>query len=490
MYRIYINRMIQKFIHQYKNMPVAVKAAFAYTVCSILQRSLSFITVPLFTRLLSTEEYGQVNVYGSWQGIMTVLITLQVPFGTFAAAMIKYEDCRDQYTSCAQFFCAVMGAVAMAVTTVFRPWFSSVFELPEYIITLMVGEIVANAATYCWFARERFEYHYRPVIFFTLAQSVTAPLLSFLFVINSEERGYARVAGNSLTCIIFGSAVFIVNLCRGRKLFDREFFKYIIGFNLPLLPYYLSQIVFNASDRIMISSLRTSSEAGIYGIAYSLGMLLNFVLTAVLNSFQPWFFSEIKNKTAAQNKKIITWIALGMAVLVFGIIVTAPEIIMIMAGEKYMDAMWAVPPIAVSLYADYCTSVFLYLDFYYEIKVYMNVATVLAAVINVGLNWILIPHFGFTGAAYTTLASYLVFEVIAYYSYRKVLKQYHYKERIFEADRLFLIQATVTVLGLAVMSLYHSLLIRGLLMAGALALIFSQRDKVYRIAKVIQKKKE
>ena len=49
-----------------KMLPVEVKASTAYTICSILQRSLSFITLPLFTRLLTTEEYGQSTVYNSW----------------------------------------------------------------------------------------------------------------------------------------------------------------------------------------------------------------------------------------------------------------------------------------------------------------------------------------------------------------------------------------------------------------------------------------
>ncbi len=480
---------VQKLADRYRHMPVTVKAALAYTICSIVQRSLSLITVPLFTRLLSTAEYGQVNVYGSWQGIMTVFITLQVPFGTFSAAMVKYQDRRDAYTSCVQVFCVAMGMAALAVTAVFEPWFSAVFELPGWLVKLMVLEITANAAIYCWFARERYEFRYRPVVFLTLAQSAVSIIFSVLSVLNSSERGYARIAGNSFASILFGTAVFLLCLYRGRKIFEWKFVKYILGFNLPLLPYYLSQIIFNSSDRIMISSLKSSSEAGIYGIAYSLGMLLNFVLSAVLNAFQPWFFSRIADGTAAEKKKITTWIALGMAVLVLGILMAAPEIIAVMAGEAYQQAVWAVPPIAASLYAYYCTSIFLYLDFYHEKKAYMNAATILAAVLNVGLNWILIPCFGFVGAAYTTLASYLAFEFAAYYSYRRILKQYGYQEELFASKALFLIQIAVTVSGLGTAVLYHSFLLRGLLIIAVFAIVYFQRDKVSHIFKELRKEK-
>jgi len=477
--------VIRNYLKQYKKMPLTVRAALAYTICSILQRSLSIIAVILFTRMLTTEEYGQVSVYGSWQGIMTVFITLQVPYGTFSTAMLKYEDRRNQYTSCAQFFCVMMGGIAVAVITIFRSWFSQVFELPYYIIVFMIAEIVANAIILCWFARDRFEYKYRSVVIFTVVQSMIGLLLMFLFVICSKERGYAKIVGNSLNSIIFGSIVLAFSIYIGKKIFVWEFLKYIVKFNLPLLPYYLSQIIFNSSDRIMISNLKSTSDAGIYSIAFSLGMLMNFILTAVLNAYQPWFFYRIKDGTAVRHKKNTTWIALGMAILVIGLITATPEIIGIMAGEKYRGAIWAVPPIAISLYVQYYTSIFLYLDFYHEIKVYMNIATISAAVINVILNWIFIPYVGFVGAAYTTLASYIVFEIISFISYKKISKRYGYKEDLFEIKELFLIQLVVLMLGLALMLLYKFFIIRlFLIITGIVAVYFCRKtiiDVVRRI---------
>lgn len=478
--------VIRKYVDQYKNMPLAVRAALAYTICSILQRSLSIIAVTLFTRMLTTEEYGQVSVYGSWQGIMTVFITLQVPFGTFSTAMLKYEEQREQYTSCAQFFCVMMGFIAIAVTTIFRSWFSSIFELPYYIIVFMIAEIVANSIILCWFAKERFEYKYKSVVIFSIIQSIVGLLTMLLFVLYSKERGYAKIIGNSLNTIIFGSIVLIFSIYIGKKIFAWEFLKYIITFNLPLLPYYLSQIIFNSSDRIMISNLKSTSDAGIYSIAFSLGMLLNFILTAVLNAYQPWFFCRIKDGTASKYKRNTTWIALGMAILVIGLIISTPEIIEIMAGEKYRGAIWAVPPIAISLYVQYCTSIFLYLDFYHEIKVYMNIATILAAIINVILNWIFIPYVGFLAAAYTTLISYLVFEFISFFSYKKISERYKYAEDLFEVKALFFIQLMVLILGLSMMLLYKFWIIRLILIIVGGVVIYFNKNIIINFLKKIR----
>ena len=62
-------------LKKWNEVPVAVKASTTYTVCSILQKCLSFVTLPLFTRLLTTEQYGQYTVYTSWSSIFTIFIT-------------------------------------------------------------------------------------------------------------------------------------------------------------------------------------------------------------------------------------------------------------------------------------------------------------------------------------------------------------------------------------------------------------------------------
>ena len=53
-------------INKYKNSSIQVKAALWFTACSILQKGISFVVVPIFTRVLSTKEYGTYSLYLSW----------------------------------------------------------------------------------------------------------------------------------------------------------------------------------------------------------------------------------------------------------------------------------------------------------------------------------------------------------------------------------------------------------------------------------------
>ena len=94
--------MLRKESQKWNVIPVEVKASVSYTVCNILQKSLSFITLPLFTRLLTTEQYGQYSVYTSWSSILTIFITLYLSSGSFFKAMVKFEDSRNQYLASVQ----------------------------------------------------------------------------------------------------------------------------------------------------------------------------------------------------------------------------------------------------------------------------------------------------------------------------------------------------------------------------------------------------
>ena len=83
-------------------MPVQVKASFWFLVCSFFQKGISFITTPIFTRILTTGEYGEYNVFNSWLQIITPIVSLNLSSGVYAQGIVKFEDERDQFTSSLQ----------------------------------------------------------------------------------------------------------------------------------------------------------------------------------------------------------------------------------------------------------------------------------------------------------------------------------------------------------------------------------------------------
>ena len=90
---------MKKLINRIKSIPLGLKSAAVYTASSVFTRGLAIITVPIFTRLMTTEQIGIVNIYNSWYSMISAFATLSLTSGGFAVAMKEYADKRDEYES-------------------------------------------------------------------------------------------------------------------------------------------------------------------------------------------------------------------------------------------------------------------------------------------------------------------------------------------------------------------------------------------------------
>lgn len=479
-----MNRLKEKW----NRIPITVKVSIAYAVCSILQRCLSFITLPLFTRLLTTEQYGQYTIYQSWQGILSIFLTLNLAYGSFSTAMVKFEDDRDGYISSIEGICLMLSLVFLAIYLPFQALWNKLFELPTLFILIMVLALLVDTATQLWCGKMRFQFKYKAVVTLTLAISITSPVLAYILVVNSTEKGYARILGYAIITIIVGLFFYIFNIIRGKKFFNKAYWKYALRFNVPLIAYYLSQVVFNQSDRIMISHMVGTDKAAVYGVAYALATILTFVLNAINNSYVPWYYGKIKDGKQEENRTISTGIALLMAVLLSVVIWFAPEIIKVLASAQYMEAVYVVPPVAVSILLLLYSQFFINVEFYYEEKKSLVWASIGAALANLILNWIFIKWFGFIAAAYTTLVSYILFAFANYLAMRRVLKKKEMRDNAYNYRMLiiiFLAFCGMTALGTV---LYNILIARIAFIVVLLVVMIIKRKVFIGFYKTIKNK--
>ena len=439
---------------KWKSLNPAAKTSIAYTVCNILQKSISFLTLPIFTRLLTTDQYGQFAVYTTWSAIFTILITLNLSFGTFDRAMIKFEGKRDQYTSSIHLIVLILSLVFVGIYLPLSGHINKLLTLSTPMVLLMVGEIIGVFAFHTWCSRQKFDYNWKGIVIITLSMAVAAPLLALLFVFNMTDRGYARILGYAIINIAVGLFFLVYNMVKGKVIFSKEFWKYALTFNIPLLPYYFSQIIFNQSDRIMIEKLVGLSEAGIYSVAYSFALVLSFVLTAINSGYVPWLYRGIKAKNFLANRSVSLGIAGLVGLMVAGLVWIAPEAMIVMAPEAYGEAVYVIPPVALSLvlllYAQFAINI----QFFYEEKWLLLLASVGAAGLNIGLNFWLIPIYGYLAAGYTTLASYVVFALFNFLFIIKKIRKGGDLYRIYNIWGLLIILLGSAALSFGGMFLY------------------------------------
>ena len=476
-----------KIIEKYRGLSKEVKASTAYTVCNILTKCLSLITLPLFTRMMSTEEYGLSTVYASTATIVVIFTSLQLPYGSLSTAMIKFKEDRNGYLSSLCMISTTLTVIYIILCILFRNIMVQWLELPFFLILLMGVEMLFTTAQSAWMGFQRFEFQYKNVVIVTFCTAVLSTIVSLFAVIYSTQKGMAMVCSNALVTCLVGLAIFIQLLYKGRRPFEKKYWKFAFSFNVPLIPYYLSQVIFNQSDRLMINKICGRGDAAIYGVAYSLATILTFVVSAIHSSYTPWLFERIDRKEFAGSKKVTIFLSAGIAFMLLGIIALAPEIIYIMAGEKYAEAMWVVPPVAMSVLLLYYSDLFDCLLFFYEAKIFLAISAILSAGINVVLNALFISRFGFIAAAYTTLASYLILAVVDYIYMLKICRIKKISNDMYDIKSLIGIFLIFIGLGFAAMSLYEMPIIRYSIIMAVFVVLLLFRNKLMKILQNMKK---
>jgi len=431
-------------------------------------------------------QYGQYTVYSSWSSLLTIFITLNLAYGTFSTAMVKFKKKRNEYTSSIGGIFMLCGIIFLLIYFPLHEQWNILFELPTFLVVIMIVEIISMGATDCWLEKRRFEYKYKSVIGMTLAKTVISPVLAFGLVLISEEKGYARIIGYAFVNIVFGLIIMIYNFYKGKTFFDKVFWKYAFSFNLPLLPYYISQMIFNTSDRIMISHYCGQDKAAIYGVAYSLSILLTFVINAINSSYAPWFFERLETGNGNANKRVSLNLSIIVALGLWGIIAIAPEFIAIMAGNDYIEGVWAVPPVAASMLLLFYTQLFDRVLFFYEKKYLLILGGIVPSIVNLLLNFIFIPIYGFVAAAYTTLISYIIFVIINYFTMKKTLYNKGNKDDLYDIKKLIILFIIFCMGTMLMMLLYNSRLFRYAIIFAICLIIIVKNKKIIGALKEIK----
>ena len=236
-------------------------------------------------------------------------------------------------------------------------------------------------------------------------------------------------------------------------------------------------MIFNQSDRIMISHITGTSDAAMYGVAYNLATILTFILNAINGSYVPWLYGKIKDHKAEENKTISLILTVLMGLMILCVIWYAPEIIIVMAGKNYEAAIYVVAPVAMSLLLLFYCQFFINVEFYYEEKGMLVYGSVGAALLNVVLNAVLIPAFGFVAAGYTTFISYIVFALSNFYTMRLVLKKKKLPDNMYNYKALLIIFILFMLSGFLGVILYAHLIARVMITLIVFMLLVLNRNK-------------
>lgn len=458
-------KMLNKLRDKYRNIPIQVKASLWFLFCSFLQKGVATISTPIFTRLLSVAEYGEFSVFSSWMQIISIFITLNLFYGVYTQGLIKFDKEQNVYSSSLQGLTLTLVILWGGIYFLFREFWNDLFSLSTFQMVSMLLIIWTSAVFQFWAAEQRVLYKYRTLVILSLFFSLFSPLIEVLFVLLfPSNKVDARIMGIVLINTFFYSTLFISQIKKGKVLYSNHFWKYALFFNLPLVFHYLSQVVLSSADRIMIERMVGVEEAGIYSLAYSISMVMTLFNTALSQAMAPWLYQKIKERKITLTSHIVYISLCIIAAVNLVIIALSPEVVALFAPSSYENAIYIIPPIAMSVFFMFAYDIFARFSFYQEETKLISLASIVGAILNVVLNLYAIRIFGYYAAGYTTLICYITYAVFHYLLMHSICKRYYNGVYPYETKMLLLITGVFMILGFCFLIVYNNTVLRYILL--------------------------
>ncbi len=486
-----MSQLVKKVKDKYLMLAPPVRASLIYTFCSVLQQGISFIAVPIYTRMVPSEQYGIYSLYQSWDQILIIFATLNMWNYLYSNGMLKYEDRKEEFTSALLGLNIVLTSLVLVVFLVAKNWFISFSGLPGVVAVFLFADFYLRPGYEYWSARQRFEFDVKKFAIAAITISIATPFISIgsIYVLKSLNYKYLGIALIFGKVFCAGVIYLIINagiIKRCKQLFDREIWKFALGFNLPLIPHFLSTVLLAQTDKIMIGSMVGKSEAAICGIAHSVTTVMLIVNTALMNSIVPWTYRRFKDDDYEKIPFVSAITLSAVACMNILAALCAPEIIAIMAPKEYSAATYLIPPMVISNVFMFMFNFYANVEYYHEKTKLVALASCMSAIVNVVLNYIFIPIYGFVAAGYTTLTCYVIYAMFHYLFMRKVLKEKKITKKIYNNKVLWGIGISAALISLFVILLYPYPFIRWGLLFVSFFLAVIYKEKIFAMIKMLK----
>ncbi len=379
-----------------------------YLVSNILNAIIPFALLPVLTRYLSPEEYGELAMFQTLLGVLAAFVGLSM----YGAAGRKFyegdlgkEDLAEFIGACLQIL-LITSLISLLVLLAFSGQFSDWLGLDKQWIILAV---LVSAATVIiqlrlgqWQVRKQaFKYGVLQI-----SQSLINVLLSLAFVVVLLDGAGGRISAQVWAAVIF-AFVSLWLLKRGNLLsflsWRPDYIREALSFGVPLIPHVGGMFLLASVDRFVINSELGLGQTGIYMVAAQFAATLALIFDAINKAYVPWLFERLKRSQEDEKLKIVRftygWYALILCGAALAFIV-GPWLITFVAGEEYARAGDVVGWLALGqVFGGMYLMVTNYI-FFSKRTGLLSLVTVASGLINVGLLLVFIDRFGLEGAAY------------------------------------------------------------------------------------------
>lgn len=401
-----------------------------YGFSTILGRLLNWLLTPFYIRTIIQSDFGVViNLY-SIIAILLVVATLGFETGYFRFVT---NNNRTRVFDSLVIGISVFGVFWFSFLSLFQHTFSVLLEIEHMAgpLLLMAGAIVwVDSINSIPFAELRFQRKSRKYAILRLLQVLITVLFNILFLIILRNSTLGFISFSSQYAVfyillanilgsLFITLYFAGQLVRIRYYFDLKLFKQIFLYSLPLVGMGLFGMLNQNIEKIMIVKLiddpNPYESLAIYGANYKIGVLMAIFTQSFRMAFEPFFFKENKENADPKIYGVALYYFVIFGLLIYsGILCFLPAINLLLTSN-YLEGNVILPYI---LGGQLFFGIYYSFSIWYKVtdKTYFGILMSFSGLaVNVGLNFILIPAFGYFGAAIGTFFGYLVMMLISYF---------------------------------------------------------------------------
>lgn len=398
------------------------KALILYLLANIIGQGVVLFSSSLFTRMMSKSDFGLVNTYSTWVLVLNTFICFNL-FISVRTAYIDFKEDYDNYNSSILLLSILIGIVMTCLICGATQLAGKGIGLHEVFLAC-VQSVALNIVNLS-LAIQSMKNEYRSRAFMIVAPNISHILASvFLMLVFSSNLYIAKITGNAIGLFIFGIINSFIIFFKARPKIKLRYWSYALKISIPSIFNTLSDLILMQSDRLMLTAMINAEETAEYSIVYNVSSIIVIIYQAINGAWVPWFFKKVENDDRKDTIRYQKLYLLLFSVVTCGMITISPELIKILSRSDYWNGIRYAAPLAIASYLIFLYSFFTIFLLYKKRTPVIAVNTIVTALLNLVLNYLLIPKYQAIGAVIATTTSYCLLFLLHLFAVFKDGKQF------------------------------------------------------------------
>lgn len=397
-----------------------------YLIANILYASIPFILLPILTRYLSKDEYGEVSMYYTLVSFLAAFIGVNAhSFSSRKYFEEENEENLSIWNTSSMVMLVLSSLVVLIVLFLFEKQVSDIFGLkPRYVYMAFISSFflfITNFKLVQWQVRKK-SYKYGV---FQISQAFFNFLITIILIILLQMKEEGRIYAYFFTSVLFGSLSFYLMYKDGFFVLKLPKFiqlKEIWMFGGPLIFHVGGTFFLAAADRVIIKTTMSLSDVGLYMVAVQFSLVLSVIFSALNKAYVPWLFESLSKESEALKIKLVKFtymhFVILMLIIIIGIIV-GPILIKLIVGVEFLKSAEI---IGYLIFGQCFVGAYLmvtnYLFFAKKTGV-LAIITIGTGLLNLVLVYILTLEYGLKGAAISFAISMFIRYIITFIAANK-----------------------------------------------------------------------